>query len=258
MDSFKEEGHFMRKLFRIFLAAMLLLCTVRSATLAHAQQTAVPEEARRYYVQANTLFRTAQSKTDFQQAAAMYRQALAVDPQYGNAWYNLSKVQEKLEQYDDAIASLKQFLAVSPNDPEARAAQDHEYELEALKGKAESPEAMWAKFLQSLEGGIWWGDGFHDNGTGANNGRFVILIQNGQLIHKTLRWADGAAIPDPSQMIEEGRVEVTGRQFTYTFEAHHVDNCSPTTVAIADGGERITESGVCRGRQWTETFERKR
>jgi len=242
-------------------ATICLLLFMMCIATAHAQRPAapaIPEDARRYYVQANTRVHDAQSPDDYQQAAALYQQALAIAPHFGNAWYNLSKVQEKLEQYDDAIASLKQFLAVSPNDPEARAAQDHEYELEALKGKAESPEAIWAKFLQSLEGGIWWGGGFHDNGTGANNGRFFILIQNGQLIHKTLRWADGAAIPDPSQMIEEGRVEVTGRQFTYTFEAHHVDNCSPTTVAIADGGERITESGVCRGRQWTETFERKR
>ena len=112
---------------------LLLLGVLNMAGMAVSQQSTVPEEARRYYVQANTLFRTAQSKTDFQQAAAMYRQALAVDPQYGNAWYNLSKVQEKLEQYDDAIASLKQFLAVSPNDPEARTAQDHEYELEGMK-----------------------------------------------------------------------------------------------------------------------------
>ena len=248
----------MREWLRMFLVLVLILGAGSRATLAYAEQNTVPEEARRYYVQANTLYKAAQSKSDYQQAAAMYRQALAVDPQYGNAWYNLSKVQEKLEQYDDAIASLKQFRAVSPNDPEARAAQDHEYELEALKGKAESPEAMWAKFLQSLEGGIWWGGGFHDNGTGANNGRFFILIQNGQLIHKTLRWADGAAIPDPSQMIEEGRVEVTGRQFTDTSGFYDDTHCGPTTVAIADGGEKITESGVCRGRQWTETFERKR
>jgi len=237
---------------------LLLLGVLNMAGMAVSQQPTIPEDARRYYVQANTLFRTAQSKDDFQQVLALYRQALAVDPQYGNAWYNLSKVQEKLEQYDDAIASLKRFLAVSPNDPEARAAQDHEYELEALKGKAESPEAIWAKFLQSLEGGIWWGGGFHDNGTGANNGRFVILIQNGQLIHKTLRWADGAAIPDPSQMIEEGRVEVTGRQFTDTSGFYDDTHCGPTTVAIADGGEKITESRVCLGRQWTDTYERKR
>ena len=117
-------------------ATICLLLFMMCIATAHAQRPAapaIPEEARRYYMQANAMFRTAQSKDDFQQVLALYRQALGIDPQYGNAWYNMSKVQEKLEQYDDAIASLKQFLAVSPNDPEARTAQDHEYELEGMK-----------------------------------------------------------------------------------------------------------------------------
>jgi hypothetical protein len=59
-------------------------------------------------------------------------------------------------------------------------------------------------------------------------------------------------------MIEEGRVEVTGRQFTDTSGFYDDTHCGPTTVAIADGGEKITESRVCRGRQWTDTYERKR
>jgi hypothetical protein len=136
----------------IYFAALFLLITF--VTVTRAQQpdaTAIPEDARRYFVQANTLFKTAQSKDDYTQAAALYQQALQVAPHFGNAWYNLSKAQEKLQQYDDAIASIKHFLADSPSDPEARTAQDHEYELEALKNKnakfAESPEGK-AKALQ--------------------------------------------------------------------------------------------------------------
>ena len=251
----------MRKLFRIFLAAMLLLCTVRSATLAHAQQTAVPEEARRYYVQANTLFRTAQSKTDFQQAAAMYRQALAVDPQYGNAWYNLSKVQEKLEQYDDAIASLKQFLAVSPNDPEARAAQDHEYELEALKGKAESPEAIWEKFLQSLEGGVWYSE---VDRTGPRTIMPILVIRNKMLIWETVFWDNGHADPDPSQIsnspdyqVEDGEHhQVTDRRFSFVPTTSR--QACPMAVDISETGDTITQIYTCHGRDWVTKYLRQR
>ena len=117
-------------------ATICLLLFMMCIATAHAQRPAapaIPEDARRYYVQANTRVHDAQSPDDYQQAAALYQQALAIAPHFGNAWYNLSKVQEKLGQYDDAIASLKHFLADSPNDPEARTAQDHEYELETKR-----------------------------------------------------------------------------------------------------------------------------
>ena len=246
---------------------LLLLGVLNMAGMAVSQQSTVPEEARRYYVQANTLFRTAQSKDDFQQVLALYRQALAVDPQYGNAWYNLSKVQEKLEQYDDAIASLKRFLAVSPNDPEARAAQDHEYELEALKGKAESPEAIWAKFLQSLDGGVWLADAHHYQGSGILNNRFVIVIHNGMLILESVGWADGQAEPDPSQgsiseapyraVGEAARYPITSRRLTIPLTGETA-KCGSGTYQIAESGDTITYSYSCLGNTWVTSYVRKR
>lgn len=113
-----------------------MLMAVLTLVAAHSQAPAsgaVPEDARRCYVQANTRFKEAQSPEDYKQAVALYQQALQAAPHFGNAWYNLSKAQEKLLQYDDAIASLKHFLAESPNDPEARTAQDHVYELEVKR-----------------------------------------------------------------------------------------------------------------------------
>jgi len=250
-------------------SVLLLLLTLGSGIPSCAQQSTVPEEARRYYVQANALFRTAQSKDDFQQVLALYRQALAVDPQYGNAWYNLSKVQEKLEQYDGAIASLKQFLAVSPNDPEARAAQDHEYELEALKGKAESPEARWAKFLQSLEGGVWYAEVVHyPNVSPRQNFMTILEIHNGMLSDKSISWTDGYPEPDPSQLsdsqiypaVDGGMwVPVTGRQLTYTSFAAAGVSCL-TTFDIAESGDPITDTYRCQGGryQYTHTYVRKK
>jgi tetratricopeptide (TPR) repeat protein len=112
----------------------LMLAVIVVAVGGSAQQPspapAVPEEARHFFVQANAVFKQAQNKDDYERAAGLYQQALKVAPQWGNAWYNLSKAQEKLEKYDEAISSLKTFLRCSPQDPEARAAQDHVYELE--------------------------------------------------------------------------------------------------------------------------------
>jgi ankyrin repeat protein len=96
-----------------------------------AQQ--IPEDARRSFVQANATFKQAQSIDDYKKALGLYQEALKLSPAFGDAWYNLSKAQEKLGQQQDAANSLKIFLVCSPNDPEARAAQDHIYELELKK-----------------------------------------------------------------------------------------------------------------------------
>jgi len=252
----------MREWLRMFLVLVLILGAGSRATLAYAEQNTVPEEARRYYVQANTLYKAAQSKSDYQQAAAMYRQALAVDPQYGNAWYNLSKVQEKLEQYNDAIASLKQFLAVSPNDPEARAAQDHEYELEALKGKAESPEAIWEKFLQSLGGGVWYSS--EVDRTGPRTIMPILVIRNKMLIWETVFWDNGHADPDPSQIsnspdyqVEDGEHhQVTDRRFSFVPTTSR--QACPMAVDISETGDTITQIYTCHGRDWVTKYLRQR
>jgi tetratricopeptide (TPR) repeat protein len=147
------------------LSVLPITAVVVISIIASAQQpvgNATPEEARRYFVQANTLFKSAQSIDDYTQAAALYKQALDLAPHFGDAWYNLAKVQEKLEQYDDAIASLKHFLADSPNDPEARAAQDHIYELEALKKKAASDETRRQIWTDPATGLVWSREGSGD------------------------------------------------------------------------------------------------
>jgi tetratricopeptide (TPR) repeat protein len=118
-------------LHRIFPATLLLaVCALGSAHAQKPASDAPSPEAQRYFVQGNTRFHQAQSPDDYRNAAALYKQALDLAPHFGNAWYNLAKVQEKLEQFDDAIASLEHFLADSPNDPEASATQNHVYELE--------------------------------------------------------------------------------------------------------------------------------
>ena len=122
---------------RDIVLSLLCLALLSSAPMVYAQQNAaVPEEALRYRVQADTVFKQAQSKDDYTQAVSLYQKALQVAPTYGDAWFNLSKAQEKLEQYDDAIASLKRFIQYSPNDPGARSAQNHIYELEATRDLA--------------------------------------------------------------------------------------------------------------------------
>ena len=58
-----------------------MLIAVLARTVANAQAPAnnqVPEDARRYFVQGNLLFKQAQSKNDYARAEALYEQAIGV------------------------------------------------------------------------------------------------------------------------------------------------------------------------------------
>ena len=123
---------------------VLLSAALLAAGSPASGEPAVPEDARRFFIQANQLFKQARDQDDYVEAAKLYQKALSVVPGWGDAWYRLGATQEKLERYDDAIQALQKFLAFSPKDKEARAAQDHIYQLEAVRDtairRANSPE----------------------------------------------------------------------------------------------------------------------
>ena len=109
---------------------LLLLGVLNMAGMAVSQQPTIPEDARRYWIQGNAAFKEAQSSDGYVEAESLYLKAVQIAPTYGDAWYNLSKTQEKLGKFDEAIQSLNNFLQYSPNDPGIRAAKDHLYELQ--------------------------------------------------------------------------------------------------------------------------------
>lgn len=62
----------------------------------------------------------AQAELDLaEQAAASYRQALRLRPQYAAAWLNLGKVLSRLNQPEAAIATFKQATELQPRAQEA-------------------------------------------------------------------------------------------------------------------------------------------
>jgi tetratricopeptide (TPR) repeat protein len=97
---------------------------------------AIPEEARRHYVKACTLFEDAKQPSDSADAAEEFRQALLVAPWWGEAYMKMGLALETAQRYDDAIASLKLFMATKPQDEMLRKTQDEIYKIEAKKEKA--------------------------------------------------------------------------------------------------------------------------
>jgi len=95
--------------------------------------TEVPQESRKYFVQANDVFKNSQGDADAKKAIVLYRQALVQAPWFAEAWNNLSLAQEKVADYKGAASSLKNFMLVRPEAANDQVRLDHIYLLE---GKA--------------------------------------------------------------------------------------------------------------------------
>jgi tetratricopeptide (TPR) repeat protein len=90
------------------------------------QKPEFPEDARRFRVQAETAVR----EKRFDDAARSYREALQAASWWPEGRFNRSLLLGELKRYDEAIREMKRYLALAPDAPNARAAQDKIYEWE--------------------------------------------------------------------------------------------------------------------------------
>lgn len=99
---------------------------------------AVPEEAERRMARGMAAFKGAKSVADYRDAAKEFEQATLAAPWYGNAYVNLGVAQDKAENYEAALRSLKLALLALPNDKEIKVLI---YEVEYRNDKVNSAVA---------------------------------------------------------------------------------------------------------------------
>jgi tetratricopeptide (TPR) repeat protein len=114
--------------------ALLERIVVRVAKMR--TKPAIPEEARRAFVQGNAAFTSAQGAADYQRAADRFTEASTLVPWWGDVYFNLSKVREQQGDFERAIRNLKLYIASAPSAADARTAQDQIYVLEEKKAAA--------------------------------------------------------------------------------------------------------------------------
>lgn len=93
---------------------------------AAAVKPALPEEARRFAIQAQGAIRD----NDFTAAADYFQKALDVAPWWPEGHYQRSILLSGVDDYDGAIVEMKRYLMLAPNAANARAAQDKIYDWE--------------------------------------------------------------------------------------------------------------------------------
>ena len=107
---------------------------------------AVPEEARKAMIKGAAYQKAAKSPAGYAKAEASLLTATTLAPWWSDAYYNLSVVQESMQDYSGAQASLRLFLLAAPPS-EARDGKDRLYALEVNAELAGEKTAEQAKTL---------------------------------------------------------------------------------------------------------------
>lgn len=98
-------------------------------TRTQPDKAALPEDARRYGVQATSLV----EKKRYDEAIAFYDQGLELAPWWAEGHFNRALIAANQNRYREAVTSMKLFLVLAPTSADARAAQDRIYEWELEK-----------------------------------------------------------------------------------------------------------------------------
>ncbi len=102
---------------------------------AAKSKPALPEEARKYKVQAEFMVQEKQ----IDKAIGLYGKALDIAPWWPEGHYKLALILGEKKKYGDAMREMKRYLLLAPDAPEARAAQDKIYQWEVAAEPAASP-----------------------------------------------------------------------------------------------------------------------
>jgi len=139
---------------------LFFICVTFNSLALSAENTTA--DAKKFMVRGRTAVEMAKDQTGFLRAAEKFKQAIAVDPDLIEAYYNLGIVLDKAGQYDEAIKNLTIYLEKSPKASDAEAVQGLIYKIEyrreatVIQAAEESQKAS-EEAEMNIEG-VWLGD----------------------------------------------------------------------------------------------------
>jgi len=147
---------------------------------------AIPEEARRYFIEGNALLKAAKAQKGYGLAIDAYRQCLLIAPWWAEAYFNYAVALDLANQFDEAVNVLKLYIATNQGETESRRAQDKIYEIGAKKKLAaqereeSSPQAIAAREQNKFEDLLRMIDGRRY--TSRSEGEAAVLDVKGKVL----------------------------------------------------------------------------
>jgi tetratricopeptide (TPR) repeat protein len=237
---------------------------------------AVPEEAERRMARGTAAFKGAKSVADYRDAAKEFEQATLAAPWYGDAYFNLGVAQDKAENYEAAVRSLKLAQLASPEVKEIKALI---YEVEYRNEKANSAVAAVeqekkreGEFLRKLDGARFVNRYHMDYQRGGSADYMQIYeIRGNRAFNATItiacqglawckdigvvRWLDNARADKDGYLI-------TGHEFKIPKDDRSCrelqSRCVDEIQTISEDGNKITERITRRGKMEETIFLREK
>ena len=219
---------------------------LREKIVSHVQSMKpapeVPEEARRHFIEGNTLIKAAKDQRGYGLARDAYQRCLLIAPWWAEAYYNSAVVLDLANQFDEAVNALKLYIASNPGEGESRKAQDKIYEIEARKKlAAKETEESSPKAVSALKQNT-----FEDLLRKIDGRRYIFRHNTGAVVLIDIRgkvFLMGSILPNQSYQ-EAGRFEITGRVSSYVPPQPQIPGWIRQvegTYTISDDGERINQ-----------------
>lgn len=127
-----------------FKLSLVFVLTIFSAP--SFSQSSAEDRAHTFMVRGLAAVEMARNDDELTAAIVEFKKATEIDPTLTVAWYNLGKIQAKTGQFQDAIHSLKRYLALVPQAEDAPKVRDEiiklEYRLESLD-KVQNLSGVW-------------------------------------------------------------------------------------------------------------------
>ena len=132
----------MSKVILFVAMAVCVLLLMPSAIYAGS----VSDEARRYLDRGQMAVEMAKTNGDLSDAIKEFQKAIELAPNWPEPYYSLGMAQNKMEQFDDALKNLKNYLQLAPNASNAKEVKQLinkiEYKQEREVSVAEAFELM--------------------------------------------------------------------------------------------------------------------
>lgn len=126
---------------------------VGASTGTAAGVTIRSKSASDYLTRGVLALEAAKSSEDLLVAEAEFKKATEIDPQLGDAWYNLGLLYAKTKNYPQAVAAYQKYLAVSPLAPNAKQIEDEITRLQYFQERQpETPKPGWTLIAKQTSG----------------------------------------------------------------------------------------------------------
>ncbi len=208
---------------------------------------AIPEEARRFHVRAETAIKLAKSPEEFKEAVTEFQRAVSLAPWWADAYFNLGVAYEGAGDFAAAIGAMKLYLSARPNAADSAQVRDRLYALEfkqerasragQVRPKATAPSI--GELVRQLDGAV-----YRVSGERAADTWFEVRIRGGSILGGVYRTTALSVIPAGYQETFRRPLDAFRMPFSVTLCGDN--NSHPRDAVLSPDGRTLTLLTPCR------------